>query len=262
MYTLSGSDATGEIEDAVSILNWMPTGLVASMPEALTKHRPNFERVALVGHSRGGKVAFGLALGVRNSILQYSAVVGLDPVDGTAKGSQTNPPILKFSKNSLNLSVPTLIVGAGLGRVRKNFLFPPCAPEGVSHEAFFFDSSAPAFHFVASEYGHMDYLNDDCSGPAGKLSYCVCKNGPARGPMRRFAGGILVAFLQAALLNITTSFNAALSHPELAPVLLEPPESWGEFPAVPTKISLTPGMVIGTPVYATDQKIKEKVLTT
>jgi chlorophyllase len=229
MYTVSGSDATTEIEDAVAILNWLPTGLVAAMPEALAKHRPNFEKVVLVGHSRGGKVVFGLALGVRNSILQYSAIVGLDPVDGTAKGSQTNPPILRFSKNSLNLGVPTLIVGTGLGPVRKNFLFPPCAPDGVSHDAFYFDSAAPAFHFVASNHGHMDFLNDDCSGATGKLSYCVCKNGPARKPMRRFAGGILVAFLQAALFNNTSSLDAALAHPELAPVPLYPPECKGKF---------------------------------
>jgi hypothetical protein len=44
------------------------------------------------------------------------------------------------------------------------------------------------------------------------------------------AGGILAAFLQAALLNNTTSFDAALAHPELAPVLLERPESYGKLP--------------------------------
>jgi hypothetical protein len=32
------------------------------------------------------------------------------------------------------------------------------------------------------------------------------------------------------LLNNTTSFDAALAHPELAPVLLELPESYGKLP--------------------------------
>jgi chlorophyllase len=195
MYTISGSDATTEIEDAVAILNWMPSGLEMALPLSFLNAKPDFSKVALVGHSRGGKVVFGLALGLRNSILQYSAVVGLDPVDGNAKGIQTQPPILRFSQHSLNLGVPTLIVGSGLGSLKRNYLFPPCAPEGVSHQAFFFDSSAPAFHFVAKEYGHMDFLDDDCKGAQGKLSYCVCKNGPSRSPMRRFAGEILVVFL-------------------------------------------------------------------
>jgi chlorophyllase len=248
MYTISGSDATTEIEDAVAILNWMPSGLEMALPSSFLNAKPDFSKVALVGHSRGGKVVFGLALGLRNSILQYSAVVGLDPVDGNAKGIQTQPPILRFSQHSLNLGVPTLIVGSGLGSLKRNYLFPPCAPEGVSHQAFFFDSSAPAFHFVAKEYGHMDFLDDDCKGAQGKLSYCVCKNGPSRSPMRRFAGGILAAFLQAALLNNTASFDAALAHPDLAPVLLEPPESYGKLPQKSQSSSCTSDLVIGIPL--------------
>ncbi|CAM6024788.1 unnamed protein product [Sphagnum balticum] len=230
MYTISGSDTTREIEDAAAILNWMPTGLESALLSDFPNTKPDFSKVALVGHSRGGKVVFGLGLGVRKSVLQYSAIVALDPVDGTAKDRQTQPPILRFSQHSLDLGgVPTLIVGSGLGS-KKSYFFPPCAPEGVSHREFFFDSSAPAFHFVAKEYGHMDFLDDDCKGLQGKLSYCVCKNGPSRTLMRRFAGGILAAFLQAALLNNTTSFDAALAHPELAPVLLELPESYGKLP--------------------------------
>lgn len=228
MYTITGSDATQEIEDAVAILNWMPTGLVAAMPETLAKHRPNFKSVALVGHSRGGKVVFGLALGVRKSMHQYAAVVGLDPVDGMDIDNQTKPPILKFSEGSLDLNVPTLIIGTGLGPIKRNFLFPPCAPDGVSHAAFFFDSAAPALHFVASKQGHMDFLNDDCNGATGKLSYCLCKNGATRKPMRRFAGGIVVAFLQAAFYGKTEAIEAAIQHPELAPIPLERPECKGK----------------------------------
>lgn len=228
MYTIAGSDATSEIEDAVEILNWMPTGLVAAMPETFSKHRPNFKKVALVGHSRGGKVVFGLALGVRKSMHQYSAIVGLDPVDGMSIESQTHPPILRFAEGALNLGVPTLIIGSGMGALRRNFLFPPCAPDGVSHAAFYYDSAAPAFHFVASKQGHMDFLNDDCNGATGKLSYCLCKNGPTRKPMRRFSGGIVVAFLQAALDGRTSSLEAAIAHPELAPIPLERPECKGK----------------------------------
>lgn len=231
-----------EIEEAVAILNWMPAGLIPALPDSLSNHRPNFSKVALAGHSRGGKVVFGLALGLRNSNLQYSALVGLDPVDGMGIGAQTNPPILKFSENSLKLNVPTLLIGTGLGPLRKNFLFPPCAPEGVSHKAFYFDAAAPAFHLVASHHGHMDFLNDDCGGATGKLSYCVCKNGPARKPMRRFAGGIVVAFLQAAFFGEAESLESALGSPELAPISLERPEWKGKLVGAFDRPMLAPAL--------------------
>lgn len=228
MYTISGSDAMVEIEEAAAILNWMPTGLIPAMPARMGSHRPNFEKVALVGHSRGGKVVFGLGLGVRKSVHQYSAIVGLDPVDGMGVGQQTNPPILKFSEGSLKVGVPTLLIGSGLGPIRKSFLFPPCAPDGVSHGTFYNDIAAPVFHFVASHHGHMDFLDDVCSGVIGKLSSCVCKSGPARQPMRRFTGGIVVAFLQAAFFGEAESLEAVLDSPELAPVALDRPEWKGK----------------------------------
>ena len=228
MYTFSRSDATVEIEEAVGILNWMATGLIAAMPARFGRHRPVMEKVALVGHSRGGKVVFALGLGVRKSMHRYSAIVGLDPVDGMDVGAQTNPPVLKFSEGALALGVPALLIGTGLGPVRRNALFPPCAPDGVSHGAFFTDVAAPAFHFVAPHHGHMDFLNDDCSGALGKLSSCVCKNGPARKPMRRFSGGIVVAFLQATFFGEAASLEAALQSPELAPIALDRPEQKGK----------------------------------
>jgi chlorophyllase len=229
MYTVSGSDATVEIEEAVAILEWMPAGLIGAMPERFGRHRADFGRVALVGHSRGGKVVFGLGFGVRKSVHRYSAIVGLDPVDGTGVGAQTEPAVLRFREGALELGgVPALVVGTGLGAVRRNALFPPCAPEGVSHGAFFHDLAAPAVHVVASLHGHMDFLDDDCKGAIGKLSSCVCRNGPARKPMRRFAGGIVVAFLQAACLGEAASLDAALASPELAPVALARPEWKGK----------------------------------
>ncbi len=61
------------------------------------------------------------------------------------------------------------------------------------------------------------------------------------------SGGILAAFLQAALLNNTTAFDAALAHPELAPVLLELPESYGKLPQnLVSSNFLTTDFIVGT----------------
>lgn len=226
MYIFAGADATNEIVLAGSVVDWFSVGLRDALSQRVPSVEPDLARTAVVGHSRGGKVVFGLALGVCNTSLKISALVGLDPVDGTGIGHQTNPPILKYSPHSLNLKIPTLIFGAALGSVGK-FLFPACAPEGVSHKNFFADSAAPAFHFVAPDYGHMDYMDDECPGAQGWLSFSLCKNGPSREPMRRFTAGIVVAFLQASLLQDSSQLATAIVNPSLAPVKLETPELYG-----------------------------------
>ncbi|BFI30444.1 chlorophyllase [Marchantia polymorpha subsp. ruderalis] len=226
MYIFAGADATGEIISAGSVLDWFSVGLQDAISQRVPSVKADLKRAAVVGHSRGGKVVFGIATGVCNTSLKISALVGIDPVDGTGVGHQTKPPILQYSPHSLDLKIPTLIIGAGLGSVGR-FLFPACAPKGVNHEAFFSDSASPAFHFVAPDYGHMDYLDDVCPGAQGWIAACLCKNGQAREPMRRFSAGIVVAFLQAALLQDSSQLATAILEPSLAPVKLETPGVFG-----------------------------------
>lgn len=68
MYIVVGLDVMMEIEDVVVILNWMFIGLVVVMLEMLVKYWFNFKWVVLVGYSCGGKVVFGLVLGVCKSM--------------------------------------------------------------------------------------------------------------------------------------------------------------------------------------------------
>ncbi|KAI5074512.1 hypothetical protein GOP47_0010473 [Adiantum capillus-veneris] len=224
MYILAGADATQEIAEAAAIINWLPGRLADVLSEHVGPVQPRLDKLALVGHSRGAKVAFGLAMGLSEVALKISAIAGLDPVDGKDVNQQTTPPILKFSTHCFDLKLPILILGSGLGSLKRNALFPPCAPEGVSHQAFFSDCSDPTFYFVASEHGHMDFLDDRTDGFQGKLSYCACRNGPSRGPMRRFSAGILVAFLQAAMFSETKTFEHLIRNPTIAPVTLEKPK--------------------------------------
>lgn len=225
MYRVTGADATPEIADAAAICDWLPEGLSSYLPG---ETRPDFQNVAMAGHSRGGKVAFGLALGrtSQTTKLNFSALVGLDPVDGMARGCQTQPRILTYKPQSFDFIIPSLVIGSGLGPLKRNPFFPPCAPEGVSHREFFNECRAPAYHFVPSDYGHVDFLDDETGGIRGKWTYCLCKNGVSREPMRRFCGGIMVAFLNAYLRNDSAAFNDLLIHPSHAPVKLETPQSF------------------------------------
>ena len=52
LYTTSGPVTTEEINAAAAVINWLPGGV-----------RADVTKVSVSGHSRGGKVAFALALG-------------------------------------------------------------------------------------------------------------------------------------------------------------------------------------------------------
>ncbi|KAI3909872.1 hypothetical protein MKW92_045854 [Papaver armeniacum] len=206
LYSCAGPDSSDEIKSAAAITEWLSDGLTSVLPPTVL---PNLTKAALAGHSRGGKVAFALALSYSstnksasngtNSTIKYSALMGIDPVDGMDKGKQTPPPVLTYVPQSFDLDMAVLVVGSGLGEIKRNRFFPPCAPKGVNHEDFYNECQAPACYFVVKDYGHTDMLDDETKGIRGKLSYCTCKNGKTREPMRLFVGGIMVAFMKAYL---------------------------------------------------------------
>ncbi|KAJ1400755.1 Chlorophyllase [Sesbania bispinosa] len=202
LYILTGPDTSDEIRSTAAITNWLPEGLGKFLPPNV---KPNFGKLALGGHSRGGKTAFALALKKLNitTNLKFSALIGVDPIDGTEKGKQTPPPVLTYVPHSFDFGgMATMVIGSGLGEEsRLPYVLPPCAPKGVNHEDFFNECNKPAWYFVAKDYGHVDMLDDYTMGFKGQLTYYLCKNGDSRKPMRRFVGGVTVAFLKAYLLG-------------------------------------------------------------
>ncbi|XVF38282.1 hypothetical protein REPUB_Repub20aG0087300 [Reevesia pubescens] len=219
LYTVAGPNATDEIKSTAAITNWLSKGVLQGLlPRNV---QPNLSKLALAGHSRGGKVAFALAMKKAMTSLKFSALIGVDPVDGMDKGKQTPPPVLTYVPHSFNLDMAVMVIGSGLGEVKRNPLFPPCAPNGVNHEDFFKECRKPACHFVAKDYGHLDMLDDETKGIRGRSSYCLCKNGKAREPMRRFVGGIVVAFMKAYLNGDDNDLIAIRDGNETAPVELQ-----------------------------------------
>uniref|UniRef100_A0A7N2R5Y9 Chlorophyllase n=1 Tax=Quercus lobata TaxID=97700 RepID=A0A7N2R5Y9_QUELO len=219
LYILAGPDTADEIKSTAAITNWLSEGLHYLLPPHV---QPNINKLGLAGHSRGGKVAFALALDKEATSLKFSALIGIDPVDGMDKGKQTPPPVLTYVPHSFDLDMAVMVIGTGLGEVKKNPLFPPCAPKGVNHEDFFNECQEPACHFVAKDYGHLDLLDDDTEGLRGKTTYCLCKNGKSREPMRRFVGGIVVAFMNAYLLGDNKDLLAIKDGQKTVPVELKP----------------------------------------
>ncbi|XP_043691031.1 chlorophyllase-1, chloroplastic-like [Telopea speciosissima] len=215
--TASGCD---EINYAAEVTNWFSKGLQSLLPENITA---DLTKLALTGHSRGGKAAFALALGTyAKTSLSFSVLIGIDPVAGKSKDNQVEPKILTYKEESLNLGIPVMVVGTGLGDKKKNVLFCACAPKEVNHEEFFKECKPTKGHMVATNYGHMDMLNDDPSGIIGWFSEISCKNGSgSRELMRKCVGGIVVATLKAYLGSDTTDLKAIVDDPTIAPITLD-----------------------------------------
>lgn len=94
----------------------------------------NLSKLALAGHSRGGRTAFSLVLGHRKTNLKFSALVGLDPVAGAAKSSQISPKVLTYEPSSFDIAMPVLVIGTGLwagrGEEEHTHTSPSLCPQG------------------------------------------------------------------------------------------------------------------------------------
>lgn len=194
----------------------MSTGLQSLLPEGVTA---NINKLGLAGHSRGGHVAFCLALGKAETTPNFSALIGIDPVAGVNTAFRTKPDILTYIPRSFDLDIPVGVIGTELGSQAKSFLFPPCAPAGVNHAEYFNECKPPCCYFLAKEYGHMSMLDDG----AAKLESCACKSGSQpKYLMRKGTGGIVVAFMEAYLKSDESDLLAVVNNPKSAPITLDP----------------------------------------
>ncbi|KAI3449940.1 hypothetical protein Pfo_006605 [Paulownia fortunei] len=204
-----------EIKTAAKVTNWLPEGLAVLLPENV---EPDLSRLALMGHSRGGKIAFALALGHAPTSLKFKALLGLDPVSRPSPPSWEEPNILSYVPHSFQLSIPVGVIGTGLSN-QTRCIVPPLAPDGFNHSEFFNESKPPCCYVLAKDYGHCDVLNDSRVG----LASLVCKSGKgSKEKMRRGVGGVVVAFLKAYLGGECEDLQSIVDAPTIAPITLDP----------------------------------------
>ncbi len=202
MYELGAGVALGnpsadqEAESANQVREWLGEhlGEVAGVDA-------DMGRFGLAGHSRGGKVVWLL---LKADPSRGMAVAGIDPVDGTGGplGGQS-----RVLAGTLNFPFPSLVIGTGRGGA--------CAPAGDNHMQFYAASASPAWHVVASDYGHGDMLDEDAANAAA----LVCDSKSDREPMRRLTAGMLTAFFRATLQGDAAAF-ASLSDVAAAPAAI------------------------------------------
>jgi chlorophyllase len=167
----------------IQIIAWLEENVNHLLPMNI---RADTSSLGLSGHSRGGQIAYRMAVQIPEKV---KALAGVDPVDGLEMFDQT--PIIN---GLLTFHIPCYILGTGLGPV------PPsdtefdlsCAPEEVGHSHFYQGSPDPSWHIVATLNGHTDMIDEE--------DYVeFCPGGPDRNGMRALTGGTLAAFFSGVL---------------------------------------------------------------
>lgn len=186
-----------EAKSTAEVINWASTNL-----SGLVGQTVNFDKLALVNHSRGGKVAWTM---LRDGLVNAKAVAAIDPVDGTQDGTG-------LATTGVSLKIPALIIGTGLGG-QKN-LGQACAPTNVNYNLFWNTvNNSPSWLFVANDYGHMDFLDEkiNCG-----LTCSVCVSGAkdkSRPDLRSWMGTTIGAFLRGVVLGDDISLESVESNP-------------------------------------------------
>jgi chlorophyllase len=185
---MGGTYPTPEEEAAlgVQIISWVQENIKDLVPNADAK------LLGIAGHSRGGQIAYRMALQVPEKV---KALSGVDPVDGLVMFGQT----LAIT-GPLTFDIPTYILGTGLGPVPPpNTQFDlSCAPADIGFQHFYDNSPRPSWLAVATEQGHADMIDEDDLCPSEPCSI-FCPGGPNRDGMRAFTAGTLAAFFSGTL---------------------------------------------------------------
>lgn len=186
-----------EAKSTAEVINWMSTNL-----SGIVGQEVDWNKVALVNHSRGSKVAWTM---LRDGLVNVKAVAAIDPVDGTQDGTG-------LATTGVQLKIPALIIGTGLGG-QKN-LGQACAPTNVNYNLFWNTvSTSPSWLFVANDYGHMDFLDEktNCG-----FTCSVCVSAPktlSRPDLRSWMGSTIGAFFRGVVHGDDTSLESVENNP-------------------------------------------------
>ena len=184
-----------EAARAKAVLDW-----ISGQLETAIDQPADTDNLGLLGHSRGGTVAYILMM--ENPLPK--SVATIDPVDGDRDGSP------RIGGQDFAFKAPNLIIGTGLGGISGGIFSPACAPVADNHEMFFQYSPQPSWHMVTKDYGHMDMLNPNLN--CG-LVCSSCKEASrefAKEKMIEQLSQSLGAFFQGTLNEDTTSLNRVL----------------------------------------------------
>jgi chlorophyllase len=186
-----------EARSTAEVINWMSSNLSGLVGKSV-----DFDKLALVNHSRGSKVAWTM---LRDGLIDAKAIAAIDPVDGTQDGTG-------LATTGVQLKVPALIIGTGLGG-KKN-LGQACAPENVNYKLFWNTvSDSPSWLFVANDYGHMDFLDEKINcGMTCNLCVGAAKD-KSRPDLRSWMGQTIGSYLRGVLHGDSNALDSVEDNP-------------------------------------------------
>lgn len=165
------------------------------------------ERIAVAGHSRGGKVAVMVAA----ADARIDAALLLDPVNGCGPGTpySTSCPDVTGSSYAGALAMPVGVMGETNNATGG---FMPCAPADQNYQTIYDGLGAAtwAVEWTFTGADHMDFT-DDGGGTVGGL----CTDGPGDdAQIREAVRAMAVAFVRLHLRG-ETAMSAWLTGPSL-----------------------------------------------
>jgi len=140
------------------VMEWAKDGLGPALKDAGIASLPDLDKVAVMGQSAGNHVV-GEGLQANGCSLAKAQVM-LDPVDGFDPFGIITAQNLITPGQKLTYTTPTLLLDNELDPKAKNILFPACAPANLGAPRWFDAVAGPVFNVNASQYGHVDCLND------------------------------------------------------------------------------------------------------
>ncbi len=160
-------DHTAMAMDGQAVIDWAlgPSSPLASVVDA--------ERVAVMGHSLGGKVSTMVAFADR----RVDALLPIDPVNGGNPFSGYSMSLPDIVPDQVTpLTIPVGFLGETTNGAGGGFM-PACAPTDQNFQTFYAAATgapwAAQFDFTGAD--HLDFLD----GAAGGLAGGACPNGTA-----------------------------------------------------------------------------------
>lgn len=169
------------------------TAMVEAVTWLAADVRVDATKIAVGGHSRGGKAAMLAA--ARDS--RVKAVVGLDPVDAPPPLTQPNASFPSVTPELMGqVTAALLLIGSEYGATPVNAFAPECAPADDNFEQYAQNASASS-RVVVSEIaksGHNDFAD-----PVPGLLAGACKAGDQPATTRSRVRTLAMAFLAVVL---------------------------------------------------------------
>lgn len=174
------------------VLDWVTT--TATAPTGPLAGKADATRIALAGHSMGGKISMLTA----TADARVDAVFGIDPVDAVGSPLPVSPADYPSVTPELmdRISVPFAVLGETTNATCSGLLCQACAPAADNFHQYYEHAVHPALEIEVLGASHMSFLDD----PACGTTCSACSAGTDdQATTRSLTRGAMTAFFNVVL---------------------------------------------------------------